>query len=96
MEDYNTATLPSKKYYDLNKWNIRCERKKAKLALKDAKRKRRSEMIDFNDEEARRLERVAKKQEEEALEHRLHLQELRRKRDEQKRGALLKVMSSAL
>merc|ERR1712151_694722 len=67
IEDYNTATMPSKKYYNLNIWD-------AKLNAKRSKQKRGDEMTDaqkaalasFDDERARKEESKhmqAKKQE---------------------------------
>jgi len=52
MEDFNTATLPHRKYYNLDKYHAE---KQAKAEKKGVKYKAR-EMTTFNDEEARRRE----------------------------------------
>nr|XP_043628296.1 DEAD-box ATP-dependent RNA helicase 42 [Erigeron canadensis] len=53
MEDHNTATFPSKKYYSLDAYH----RKKIEKAIKKGSAKAaKSERIVFNDEEQRRLE----------------------------------------
>jgi hypothetical protein len=46
MEDYNTATMPHKKYYDLEKWEMAEYAKKQRAAMKNADRRQ-----GFNDEE---------------------------------------------
>eukprot|EP00929_Paragymnodinium_shiwhaense_P059218 TRINITY_DN2964_c0_g1_i3.p1 TRINITY_DN2964_c0_g1~~TRINITY_DN2964_c0_g1_i3.p1 ORF type:complete len:138 (+),score=53.24 TRINITY_DN2964_c0_g1_i3:300-713(+) len=67
VEDFNTATMPSEKYYDLQSWD-------QKMAAKRQKKKRGDEMTDaqraslasFDDESARKEEHkahMAKKQE---------------------------------
>ncbi|GMH14333.1 hypothetical protein Nepgr_016174 [Nepenthes gracilis] len=52
MEDYNTATLPSKKYYDLDVYHRRKMEKELKKGFKVVK----TERTVFNDEEQRRQE----------------------------------------
>ena len=53
MEDHNTATFPSKKYYDLDAYHRRMMEKELKKGLKSAVG---TERTVFNDEEQRRLE----------------------------------------
>ncbi|XAR56553.1 hypothetical protein NMG60_11037087 [Bertholletia excelsa] len=53
MEDYNTATFPSKKYYNLDAY---FKRKMEKEEKKGVKRVLQTERTVFNDEEQRRLE----------------------------------------
>ncbi|KAK6946732.1 hypothetical protein RJ641_000205 [Dillenia turbinata] len=53
MEDHNTATFPSKKYYDLDAYHIRKMKKEQKKGYKKAKEIERTV---FNDEEQRRQE----------------------------------------
>uniref|UniRef100_A0A0E0KT47 Uncharacterized protein n=1 Tax=Oryza punctata TaxID=4537 RepID=A0A0E0KT47_ORYPU len=53
MEDHNTATFPSKKYYDLDAYHRRMMEKEKKKGLKNALG---TERTVFNDEEQRRLE----------------------------------------
>eukprot|EP00850_Spirogloea_muscicola_P018779 SM000175S03326 [mRNA] locus=s175:272050:274003:- [translate_table: standard] len=65
MEDYNTATMPSRKYYNIDTY----EREKArKAAEKGTKNYKKAEMTEFNDEDARREEirqlRAARQEEE--------------------------------
>ena len=48
MEDYNTATLPHKKYYDYRAWEQKEYHKKLKKAAR--KSKARSERTTFDDE----------------------------------------------
>ena len=44
--NYNTATMPHKKYYDLEKWEMAEYAKKQRAAMKNADRRQ-----GFNDEE---------------------------------------------
>ncbi|KAL8195497.1 hypothetical protein R6Q57_025900 [Mikania cordata] len=53
MEDHNTATFPSKKYYNLDAYH---QRKMEKAMRKGSMKATKSERIVFNDEEQRRLE----------------------------------------
>lgn len=53
MEDHNTATFPSKKFYDLDAYH---QRKMEKEMRKGLKKATKSERTVFNDEEQRRLE----------------------------------------
>lgn len=53
MEDYNTATFPSKKYYDLDLYH---RRKMMKEVEKGALKAIQAERTVFNDEEQRRQE----------------------------------------
>jgi len=55
MEDFNTATLPHVKYYDMEKW----EKAQPRSATQD--------LSALNDEERLRLERAARRREEEQL-----------------------------
>merc|ERR1712196_409369 len=74
VEDYNTATMPSEKYYDLTAWD-------QKMAAKRQKKKRGAEMTDaqraslasFDDESARKEEQKANeaKKQEKALQEQL-------------------------
>merc|ERR1712054_311812 len=74
VEDYNTATMPSEKYYDLTAWD-------SKMAAKRQKKKRGDEMTDaqraslasFDDESARKEEQKANeaKKQEKALQEQL-------------------------
>ncbi|GAB4846252.1 hypothetical protein Ancab_025251 [Ancistrocladus abbreviatus] len=74
MEDYNTTTFPSKKYYDLNAYYRRQMEKEKKKGLKKVLQ---TEHTVFNDEEQRRLELQQerdkrKEQEVEALKYAMH------------------------
>ncbi|XP_002960340.2 vicilin-like seed storage protein At2g18540 [Selaginella moellendorffii] len=71
MEDYNTATLPSKKYYNVDKYH---QRKMFKEWKKGAKyRSVEVERTEFNDEEQRRQElKMLREHEKEA-----HIEELK-------------------
>merc|ERR1712187_725696 len=70
IEDFNTATMPSEKYYDLNAWD-------QKMSMKRQKRNRNDEMSEdqraalasFDDESARRheIKALKAKQDEEKL-----------------------------
>ncbi|KAH9325267.1 hypothetical protein KI387_005445, partial [Taxus chinensis] len=53
MEDYNTATFPSKKYYDLDAYH---RRKLMKEIEKGARKAMQTERTVFNDEDERRQE----------------------------------------
>uniref|UniRef100_A0A7N0SXV3 Nucleic acid binding protein n=1 Tax=Kalanchoe fedtschenkoi TaxID=63787 RepID=A0A7N0SXV3_KALFE len=66
MEDHNTATFTSKKYYDLDAYHRRKMEKEMKKGIKKVE----SERTVFNDEEQRRLEllREREKQKEEEVE----------------------------
>ncbi|XP_076883146.1 uncharacterized protein LOC143531820 [Bidens hawaiensis] len=71
MEDHNTATFPSKKYYNLDAYH---QRQMEKAMKKGSMKATKSERVVFNDEEQRRLElqREREKQKEaevEALKH---------------------------
>ncbi|PQM34920.1 hypothetical protein Pyn_32224 [Prunus yedoensis var. nudiflora] len=67
MEDHNTATFPSKKYYSLDAYYRRKLEKEIKRGYKKAGQ---TERTVFNDEEQRRQEmmRVREKQKEEEVE----------------------------
>lgn len=67
MEDHNTATFPSKKYYDLDAYHRRQMEKEIKKGFKKVLD---SERTVFNDEEQRRLElqRERERQKEEQVE----------------------------
>jgi len=52
MEDHNTATFPSKKYYNLDAYHRKAMEKEKKKGLKTSV----TERTVFNDEEQRRLE----------------------------------------
>lgn len=67
MEDHNTATFPSKKYYDLDAYHRRQMEKEMKKGFKKVLD---SERTVFNDEEQRRLElqRERERQKEEQVE----------------------------
>ncbi|XP_076905571.1 uncharacterized protein LOC143561340 [Bidens hawaiensis] len=53
MEDHNTATFPSKKYYNLDAYH---QRQIEKAMKKGSMKATKSERVVFNDEEQRRLE----------------------------------------
>ena len=59
MEDYNTATLPSKKYYNLNKWELKQQKRQEKEVKKYKKKSKnildKDEIGIFNDEADRML-----------------------------------------
>ncbi|OVA00588.1 hypothetical protein BVC80_9087g87 [Macleaya cordata] len=67
MEDHNTATFPSKKYYSLDAYHRRQIEKEMKKGYKRVQQKERTV---FNDEEQRRLEmmQVREKQKEQEVE----------------------------
>ncbi|XP_057539223.1 vicilin-like seed storage protein At2g18540 [Amaranthus tricolor] len=67
MEDYNTATFPSKKYYDLDAYHSRKVEKEMKKGFKKVVK---SERTVFNDEEQRRQElmQAREKQKEQEVE----------------------------
>lgn len=54
IEDFNTATLPDKKYYDLTAWERKCAEKAAKHGYDTA-----TEKTVFNDEADRKKEELA-------------------------------------
>merc|ERR1711976_600660 len=68
VEDYNTATMPSKKYYDLKAWdNAQTNKRSKKLKGGEMSEAQRISLASFDDERARREEikhLQAKKQEE--------------------------------
>merc|ERR1712014_30788 len=95
IEDYNTATMPSEKYYDLNSWD-------QKMALKRQKRNRNDDMSEaqraalasFDDESARKHEikaLQAKKAEEQLNNEVRRLRQDRSKADDMNRQAFLKT-----
>ena len=51
IEDYNTATFQSKKYYDLHAWELKQKKKQLKG---ESRKKHDKELTDFNDETTRR------------------------------------------
>lgn len=66
MEDFNTGTFKSKKYYDLDAYH----RHKMEKEMKKGMKKIQTERVVFNDEEQRRLEmmKVREKQKEQEVE----------------------------
>lgn len=60
MEDYNTATFPSKKYYNIDIYHRRKVTKQRLKGMKDALAKQ-TERTEFNDEEQRRQELIAER-----------------------------------
>ncbi|CAK9219772.1 unnamed protein product [Sphagnum troendelagicum] len=60
MEDYNTATFPSKKYYNIDIYH---RRKMTKMHVKGMKKlaKKQSERTEFNDEEQKRQEMMTER-----------------------------------
>jgi len=60
MEDYNTATFPSKKYYNIDIYHRRKVTKQRMKGMKDMLNKQ-SERTEFNDEEQRRQELIAER-----------------------------------
>nr|XP_027061004.1 uncharacterized protein LOC113687640 [Coffea arabica] len=63
MEDHNTATFPSKKYYNLDAYHRRQMEKEIKRGLKRGSKKVRvTERTVFNDEEQRRLEMLQERE----------------------------------
>lgn len=79
MEDYNTATMPHRKFYNYEEWEMEEYRRQQE----DARRKRQDDYDAgnagpqvFNDEEAHRLERKREKQEKEQREFQLLRQQM--------------------
>jgi alpha-galactosidase/6-phospho-beta-glucosidase family protein len=64
MEDHNTATFPSKKYYDLDAYHRKMMEKEKKKGLKTLV----TERTVFNDEEQRRLEMIKERERQKAEE----------------------------
>lgn len=68
IEDYNTATMPSKKYYNLQAWDTMMSKKRQKKNFgDDMTDAQKASLTSFDDEKARREEMKhleAKKQEE--------------------------------
>ncbi|GJN26928.1 hypothetical protein PR202_gb14895 [Eleusine coracana subsp. coracana] len=64
MEDHNTATFPSKKYYDLDGYHRKMMEKEKKKGLKTLV----TERTVFNDEEQRRLEMIKERERQKAEE----------------------------
>lgn len=60
MEDYNTATFPSKKYYNIDIYHRRKTTKQRLKGMKDMLAKK-TERTEFNDEEQRRQELMAER-----------------------------------
>lgn len=60
MEDYNTATFPSKKYYNIDIYHRRKTTKQRLKGMKDVMNKK-TERTEFNDEEQRRQELMAER-----------------------------------
>jgi LPS O-antigen subunit length determinant protein (WzzB/FepE family) len=60
MEDYNTATFPSKKYYNIDIYH---RRKMTKMHVKGMQKlaKKQSERTEFNDEEQKRQEMMTER-----------------------------------
>eukprot|EP00923_Selenidium_pygospionis_P013667 GHVN01023622.1.p1 GENE.GHVN01023622.1~~GHVN01023622.1.p1 ORF type:complete len:125 (+),score=25.51 GHVN01023622.1:367-741(+) len=57
MEDYNTATMPSKKYYNLAAWEAKQATKSSKSQDKSSSKGKTSDTnITFNDERDRKME----------------------------------------
>jgi hypothetical protein len=72
MEDYNTATMPHEKYYNLEAWEMRDyrekqedERRKRKRQLEDGDAAEGEGVIAFNDEQLLREERRREREREE-------------------------------
>eukprot|EP00933_Yihiella_yeosuensis_P026497 TRINITY_DN20581_c0_g1_i1.p1 TRINITY_DN20581_c0_g1~~TRINITY_DN20581_c0_g1_i1.p1 ORF type:complete len:290 (+),score=109.16 TRINITY_DN20581_c0_g1_i1:61-930(+) len=62
IEDYNTATMPSKKYYNIQAFEMEAaRRKKAKNADKEQEERERNSIVSFDDEASRRQEVAAMK-----------------------------------
>lgn len=73
MEDYNTATMPHEKYYDIEKYEMRAHQKQLlKASRQSSKDKQQQDAI--ADEERVRLERQRAREQKEQADFRLVLQ----------------------
>ncbi|CAE8586881.1 unnamed protein product, partial [Polarella glacialis] len=62
IEDYNTATMPCKKYYNMGVWEQEtAAKRKKKLMATDLDEKERNSLVSFDDENARKMEMAANK-----------------------------------
>eukprot|EP00697_Spironema_sp_BW2_P006242 gnl/Spiro4/18736_TR10013_c0_g1_i1.p1 gnl/Spiro4/18736_TR10013_c0_g1~~gnl/Spiro4/18736_TR10013_c0_g1_i1.p1 ORF type:complete len:211 (+),score=52.61 gnl/Spiro4/18736_TR10013_c0_g1_i1:29-634(+) len=86
MEDFNTATMPSKKYYNLEAWEARRRQKEARRSAKG----RGKERTTFNDEEDRRKEVREAAQRRKDLKLAIEQREKKMQAEEKERAALLR------
>merc|ERR1712039_294165 len=100
IEDYNTATMPSKKYYNLNVWDsqrtAKLAKKKGAEAMNDAQKEA---LASFDDERARMLEMKhaqAKKQEQQVTDEVRRLRADKGKVDKMKTEASVRAQIDML
>jgi len=97
MEDFNTCTMPSKKFYDLEKWETKeaAKRKKQMFKeLKDSKRKKDNESVPltFNDEEDLRIMRKREREQKEAQVYRDKILEATLNAANREKDSMLKIL----
>jgi hypothetical protein len=103
MEDFNTVTLPSEKYYNLAAWELKEAKKQAKQKEKERKKARKkalkygdSEVSVFNDEEARRLEKKMEREQKQDLEYKQHLLDMSSAAVEREHESMKKILQGSL
>jgi len=99
MEDFNTVTLPHKKYYDIEKWEMKEALKKKKKMMKAFKHPEKYQLDDgvdrvFNDEEELRKVRKAAREKEKEEERKTELLEKQLSAIDKERGARLKIIEA--
>lgn len=100
IEDYNTATMPSKKYYNLNQWDqLQTNKRSKKIRGDDMTDAQRAALASFDDERARREEikhLQAKKQEAQINDEVRKMRQDRSKVDDMKHQTLLRTQMDVL
>jgi len=93
MEDYNTCTMPSKKYYNLEKYELKKIRKQNKAALK---KKSSSEVQSvFNDEEELRLQKKREREQRQQKEVKDKLFETKLNAMHREKDSMFKILESS-
>mmetsp|Transcript_67017 Transcript_67017/g.178487 ORF Transcript_67017/g.178487 Transcript_67017/m.178487 type:complete len:239 (-) Transcript_67017:221-937(-) len=100
IEDYNTATMPSKKYYNLQVWDqLQTNKRSKKIRGEDMTDAQKAALASFDDERARREEikhLQAKKQDMQINEEVRRMRVDKSKVEEMKHQRLLKVQMDVL
>mmetsp|Transcript_60544 Transcript_60544/g.177001 ORF Transcript_60544/g.177001 Transcript_60544/m.177001 type:complete len:283 (+) Transcript_60544:51-899(+) len=100
IEDYNTATMPSKKYYNLQVWDqLQTNKRSKKIRTDDMTDAQKAALASFDDERARREEikhLQAKKQELQITDEVRRMRQDKTKVEEMKHQRLLQVQMDVL
>merc|ERR1719361_2579203 len=100
VEDYNTATMPSKKYYNLQSWDqLQTSKRSKKIRGEDMTDAQKAALASFDDERARREEikhLQAKKQEMQITDEVRRMRSNKDKVEEMKHQERLRVQMTML